>query len=281
MKIRKKILAAYINEIVEKEYKSKDGNVIKQSHGSYLKYLMPNVAEEDLFHYMTSNCELTDSEAQDVLDNVIRMTVSGGKFDGYDGPQFGGFDYNTGEEWDNAEIQQRLINFNKVKQRLKVDKGIKKSQVQSPPRKPIQKQALQPVSSGREVIQYIFDSLDGIDFINIFCDYSVIDNASRKFKQESYRGKSAYVNIFIDESLNISFSIYANPNTKDFAITQAEQFISHTINKGEFNFAESQSSISRVINSFGKPHKTYKSGMTQTKSQYKEPQHMPVAYAFK
>ena len=79
------------------------GGVTKETHGYYLSYLFPGASTLDIESFLVQQCGLTAQQAQDMHKNTLRMTVKGGKHDGYDGAFFGGMDWSDFSMLDDKE----------------------------------------------------------------------------------------------------------------------------------------------------------------------------------
>ncbi len=90
----RQLIRSVIKEVNMPQQKKTVGGVTKETHGYYFNYLFPGASVKDIVAFLVDQCGLTMQQAEDMYYNTLRMTVSGGSYDGYDGAFFGGMDWN-------------------------------------------------------------------------------------------------------------------------------------------------------------------------------------------
>jgi hypothetical protein len=97
MKITERRLRQIVKSIIKEadisSQKKTINGVTKETHGYYFSYLFPGASEKDIISFLVNQCGLNIQQAEDMFFNTLRMTVVGGKHDGYDGPFFGGMNW--------------------------------------------------------------------------------------------------------------------------------------------------------------------------------------------
>ena len=105
MKITERRLRQLIRNVIKEAnvpaQRKTVGDVTKETHGYYLNYLFPGASVQDIEAFLVDQCGLDLQQAQDIYYNTLRMTVKGGKHNGYDGPFFGGMN------WDDLSTMSR------------------------------------------------------------------------------------------------------------------------------------------------------------------------------
>lgn len=266
MKITERRLRQIVKSIIKEadvsSQKKTINGVTKETHGYYFNYLFPGASAKDIISFLVNQCGLNAQQADDMLFNTLRMTVIGGKHDGYDGPFFRGMNWSDfSTEEDPAALQRRDLFSSKVRpvlnsgggpvayasagagpnnpggpggdnQNSTNPSGGPGGQIKglNPPRpKPVAKQSKRK----REAHGYIMSYDEAIDFIREMIidesDYSyfrsVLKGSRNAFREP--RNPKYIFNIYIDESEEMTLGCWVLTTRDAFenARASAERFV--------------------------------------------------------